>query len=99
MNTIRERRSSDCHAGQPRRRVEDVLDAVDRDRAILAGDVEDALDAQQILAAVARQRAEPEAERLPVDRLVDGQAGRGDPLVVAVDVVRSWPSLAPCASS
>ena len=56
--------------------MEEMLDAVDRDRTFLALDVQDTLDAQQILAAIAREGAEPQAERIPIDRLVEGQAGR-----------------------
>ena len=73
---------------QTRRRVEHVLDAVHRDRLLLAHHVQDALHAQQVLAAVARQRAHPQAERIPVDRLVERQAGGADAAVVAVDVRR-----------
>ena len=70
------------------RRMEDMLDAVNDDRALLADQVEDALHSQQVGAALAPQPAEPERDLLPVERRVEGEAEGADPAVVAVDVVR-----------
>src|SRR5689334_15569275 len=67
--------------------MEDVLHAMYGDRTFLARDVEDALDPQQVLAAIARQRSHPQAERFPVDRLIEGQAGCADTVIVPVHVL------------
>ena len=50
--------------------MEQVLDAVDGDRPGLAGDVDDALDAQQVVAAVGDQGLDPGDEGGPVDRSI-----------------------------
>ena len=60
--------------GQAHRFMEQVLDAVHRDGAVLALDVDDTLDAQQILAVDRDQGLDPGNECLPPERPVEHQA-------------------------
>jgi len=51
-------------------------------------DVQDALHAQQVGAAIGHQGVERRRHRRPAHRLVEGHAKGPDAVVVAVDVVR-----------
>src|SRR5260370_29164900 len=70
------------------RRMEDVLHAVDDDRLVGVLDVQDALHAQKIGAAIGDERVERRGHRRPAHWLVEGHAEGFDAVVVAVDVVR-----------
>src|SRR5215211_7212278 len=70
------------------RRMEDMLHAVDYDRLVGVLDVQDALHAQEVGAAIGHQRIERRRHRRPAHRLVEGHAESLDAIVVAVDVVR-----------
>ncbi len=67
--------------------MDDVLDAVDHDRRRHALDVEDALDAEHVAAVDVEQHGEPDAERGPVERPLEGQAEGADVLAVAARLV------------
>jgi len=67
--------------------VEEVLDAVDGDGAVLVGEVEDAFDAEELFALGGDEHFEPGADGLPVERLFEGHAEGADGGVVAVGVV------------
>ena len=54
------------------RRVDDVLDAVHEQRPV-AADVEQPLDPEDVLAARLQQHRQPDAERVPVERLVEDE--------------------------
>ena len=78
MNTRRLRRSSDGQRSSQAGRMEDVLHAVDHGRPVGAlGDVDDALQAQEIAAAVLGQRLQQQRQGDGVHRLLaqDGEAG------------------------
>ena len=68
--------------------MEDVLHAVDHDGLVGVLDVQDALHAQKVGAAIGHQRIERRRHRRPAHRLVEGHAEGFDAVVVAVDVVR-----------
>ena len=73
MKTTRERWSSSGHASQVLGRVDDVLDAVDHERA-LGADVQQPFHAQDVVAAGLEQHRQPDPERGPVERLLERQA-------------------------
>src|SRR3546814_3910777 len=55
-------------------------------RAVDAGDVQQALHPQQVVAAIGHQHVEPGGQHVPFEWLVKGQAERLDRAVVPVDV-------------
>src|SRR5216683_807437 len=71
-----------------RRRMEDMLHAVDHDRLVGVLDVQDTLHAQEVGPAIGHQRVERRRHRRPAHRLVEGHAEGFYAIVVAVDVVR-----------
>ena len=73
MNTSRERRSASGPARHMNGRVDEVLDAVDRHGRRLAGEIENALDAQHLVAMPVEQHGQPDAEGRPVERFVEGE--------------------------
>src|SRR5216683_5895701 len=73
-------------------RMKDVLHAVDDDGLGGVLDVQDALHAQEIGAAIGDERVEGGGHGRPAHRLVEGHAEGFDAVVVAVDVV--WVLLA-----
>ena len=64
--------------------MEQVLHAVDRDWAFLVRDVDDALDAQQVLPVDRDQSLNPSDEDLPTEWRIEHQAMGADAVVVAV---------------
>ena len=65
-----------------------MLNAVDGDRPVAAGDVQDALDPQQIVAVERDQHLDPVGEFRPVQRRLAAQAEGADAGVVAIGVER-----------
>ena len=86
MKTSRDRRSSSGQASRWRGRVDDVLDGVQEDRPV-AADVDEPLDAQEVLPARVEQHRQPDPEAEPVERLVDDERDRADVALVAVPVL------------
>src|ERR1051325_4304843 len=60
------------------RRMEDVVDAVDDERAGLAGNVQDAFDAQELVGMGRAEIAEPALEAVPVQRRLVHEAEAPD---------------------
>jgi hypothetical protein len=67
--------------------MDQVLHPVDHHRPVVAGDVQYSLDAQHGFAARRDQHIKPGCDALPVQRLIEGQAERGDAVIVPVGVV------------
>ena len=73
---------------EPGQVVQELLRALDHRRAVgLFGDIHDAFDAQQIGPEILLQGVEQQAERLARDRLVAGEAERGDIAVVQMVMI------------
>ena len=72
---------------EQQRRMEDVLDAMDHQRARHIGDPHDSLDPQQIGTLDMHQDIEPQVKQQAGDGLVIRQTDRSNALVVAVDIV------------
>ena len=53
------------------RRMHEVLHRMNRHRRFRVGDIEDALDPQQLVAMAMEQHRQPNAEPRPIDRLVE----------------------------
>ena len=68
--------------------MDDVLDAVEDDRPGRAG-VEEALDPQHVLAAGLQEHRQPDAERRPVERLLERECEGVHVVVAAVRAVRA----------
>ena len=67
--------------------MEQVLHAVDRHRPVLTDHVQNSLDAQQRFTARRDQHIKPGGDTLPVQRLIEGEAERGDARIMAIGVV------------
>ena len=68
--------------------MQELLRALDHRRTVgLFGDIDDAFDAQEIGPEILLQGVEQQAQRLARDRLVAGEAERGDIAVVQVVMV------------
>ena len=86
MKTRRELRSASGQAGSSTGGMEEMLDPVDGDRPGRLGDIEHALDAQQIGAVERDHHLDPIGEFIPVQGRRPGQAEGADMLVMAVAV-------------
>ena len=67
--------------------MEDVVHAMDHHGSVFLAQGENALDPQQCLAAPLAQRRQPAGDGVPVERLIESQAKRGNPVRVAVMMV------------
>ena len=72
---------------QQHRRMEYMLYAVYDGRRVVALEIQDALDTQQLLSFQTHQHGKPLFERPLVDRTVKREAEGTDPVVMAIDVV------------
>ena len=73
--------------GEFRRVMKHVLHAMNGNRPVASRDVENTLDPQQFLAVLADQNTHKCDKGFPVNRLVAGNAERGDRFVVPVNVM------------
>ena len=68
--------------------MQHVLHGVDGDRPVLASQVQNTLDPQQVLAAGLDQHFQPQSDTLPMQRTVEGQAKGRNALVMVVVMMR-----------